>query len=807
MASINPSDIESVTVLKDAAATAIYGARAANGVIVITTKRGRQTESGTLNINVDIKQGFVDMANNNMEFANAPETMDIFTKGDVIYYAQTVSPADDATYEEVYADWEDYYKSLGWDGETTYDWMDAVTRKGYYQDYNLSATGRSGSTGYFLSMGYLDTEGLTIGSALKRYSGRMNLDTQYKKLTLGANMSYGYTIRDGYSQSTSGSMSAATVAAISSQLPMLPFYNEDGSYANINMYNPLALYDEKLGEISEVRSQTINLNPYIQYDFGQGLYAKTTLGVNVIDQRDYQYWSALYNPQGISTNGRGENFLTRRTAITWTNLLGWNKTIDDRHNVNLMLGQEVQDKGYESDWYSGTDFPYAAVGMRDLATAGTWGDPEYNKEESRLASNFFNGNYSLDDKYYLSASFRRDGSSVFGANNRWGNLWSAGGKWRITGENFMSNLPAITNLALRASYGTVGNQDIGWYASRARYSVASASYNSRPGAVPVSIENRDLTWEEARKFNVGFDLSIQNKYHLSVDFYNEVTAQALFSVPLSYTSGLASTMENIGSIRNRGVEIALNAQLLRRGDLNWTAYANVTLNKNKVIKLNGEPITSTVDIIEEGGPYRQFYLREYAGVDRETGKAMWYLEDGKTTTTTYSEAKQRRVGSADPKAVGGFGTSVNWKGIDFSVAANYRLGGKVYDSGAQFTGFSMVNRTVLREVALNSWTPENKDAKHPQYVYNSTASSASSRFVYNGSYLKIGNVTLGYTFPKAWTRKVSLSKARIYASVDNLYIFTAKDFVGYTPETYTSGIIAWQYPAVRTFTAGLQLSF
>ena len=797
MSSINPADIESITVLKDAAATAIYGSRAANGVIVVTTKKGSE---GKFNLNLDIKQGFVSMGNNNMDFANAEESMKLFTDGLTAYQG---------------GDWQENYNYLadnyfGWDRKTSTDWMDAITRKGYYQDYNLSAQGRNGNTGYYVSLGYLNTDGLIIGSDMERFSGRMNLDSKFKWATIGVNTSYSYSTQNGFSLSTAGSMSSPLTAAISSQTPMDPIYDSEGNYNNINMYNPVALMDEDTGELNENKMQTINLNPYLQVDFGLGIYAKTTLGVNLTDLRQYQYWSALYNPQAMDYNGLGQQYNSRNTVVTWNNVVGWNHKFADKHDVSVMLGQEMQKKSYFYEYYAKSDFPFADSGMRDLTTAGTEQGSEYYKKEARLASYFMDAHYSYADKYYLSGSYRRDGSSVFGSNTRWGNFWSVGGKWRISGEDFLNGNNVITNATLRASYGTVGNQDIDWYAARGFYG-AGYNYNQMPGMIPVSISNQELTWEVSKKFDIGFDFSLWHRLHFTFDFYNEITSDALFQVPLSMTTGMTETYKNIGKIRNHGIEFSVNANILQTKDWTWSAYANLTWNENEVVKLStDEPIEYTFQIIEEGRPYTQFKMKEYAGVDRETGKPLWYLnETGNETTSDYNAAAKRYVGDADPNVLGGFGTNLRWKDIDFGLSFNYRLGGKVYDSGAAFTGFGMAFRTPLEDVALNSWTEENKDAKYPQYIYKDpyNATSTSSRFLYSGDYLRISNLTLGYTLPKKWTTKILIQRLRTYISVDNLYTFTASDFVGYNPETSANGVIAWQYPATRTFIGGIQLTF
>ena len=797
MSSINPADIESITVLKDAAATAIYGSRAANGVIVVTTKKGSE---GKFNLNLDVKQGFVSMGNNNMDFANAEETMKLFTDGLTAYQG---------------GNWQDNYDYLadnyfGWDRKTSTDWMDAITRKGYYQDYNLSAQGRSGNTGYYVSLGYLNTDGLIIGSDMERFSGRMNLDSKFKWATIGVNTSYSYSTQNGFSLSTGGSVSSPLTAAISSQTPMDPVYDSEGNYNNINMYNPVALMDEDTGELNENKMQTINLNPYLQVDFGLGIYAKTTLGVNLTDLRQYQYWSALYNPQAMDYNGLGQQYNSRNTVITWNNVLGWNHKFADKHDISVMLGQEMQKKSYFYEYYAKSDFPFADSGMRDLTTAGTEQGSEYYKKEARLASYFMDAHYSYADKYYLSGSYRRDGSSVFGSDTRWGNFWSVGGKWRISGEDFLTGNNVITNATLRASYGTVGNQDIDWYAARGFYG-AGYNYNQMPGMIPVSISNQELTWEVSKKFDVGFDLSLWHRLHFTFDYYNEITSDALFQVPLSMTTGMSKTYKNIGKIRNHGIEFSVNANILQTKDWSWSAYANLTWNENEVVKLStDDPIEYTFQIIEEGRPYTQFKMKEYAGVDRETGKPLWYLnETGNETTSDYNAAAKRYVGDADPNVLGGFGTNLRWKDIDFGLSFNYRLGGKVFDSGAAFTGFGMAFRTPLKDVALNSWTEENKDAKYPQYIYLDpyNATATSSRFLYSGNYLRISNLTLGYTLPKRWTEKVLIQRLRAYISVDNLYTFTASDFVGYNPETSANGVIAWQYPATRTFIGGIQLTF
>ena len=476
-----------------------------------------------------------------------------------------------------------------------------------------------------------------------------------------------------------------------------------------------------------------------------------------------------------------------------------------------MLGQEAQWKNYWNEEYAGINFPL--MGYRELNMAGSsYGIPSYKTRKARLASFFLNTSYDYQGKYYGQVSYRRDGSSVFGNNNRWVNFWSVGGKWRISEEEFLKDNDVFTNLAIRASYGTVGNQDIDWYASRGFYK-AGYNYNNEPGIAPESLNLPDLGWETSKKLNIGLDITLIRKWNLTVDFYNEATSDMLFELPISKVTGLDKVYQNIGSMRNRGVEIGLNGTILQTKGWTWTAYANVTFNQNRVTELSdGKPVEDTYTIIQEGYPLRQFYMVEYAGVDPDTGNPLWYKNaTGDETTTNWNECAKRYLGSADPKAYGGFGTRLQWKNFDFSADFNYRLGGKVYASSNRFylSAGSQGNITPATYLYENAWTEENRYTDVPKYVYGNTSgeNNHSSRFLYSGNFLRVKNLQLGYTLPKHLLKKILIDNMRIYISADNIYTFKAKDFVGYDPETYTNGLIAFQYPSTRTFLAGITLGF
>lgn len=798
MAAYNPNDIESVTVLKDAAATAIYGSRAANGVIVITTKKGGNSK---FQLNLEIKQGLTAVANNNMKYANASQTMDLFARGFAARYGYT--------YDEAY----DYLANsyFGWDGVSSYNWADKVTRTAYFQEYNVSFNGTNGGTNYFASLNYTDNDGVIINSSNMRYGGRLNIDTTYKWFMAGVNASYSYSKNNAFSQSTSGSFSNPMVSAVTNMDPFTPFYTADGQYAYINYYNPLAVNDEDLGDLNQTTNQTINMNPWLRVSLPYGIWIKTNFGANIIDQSQYNYWSAVYNPQGMDYNGLGQKYDSRHSTLTWTNTIGWDWTFNKVNDVSVLLGQEMQRYDMHYTYVCGMDFPFADSGMRDLATAGSWSDSEYYAEESRLASYFIDAHYAYDNRYYLSASFRRDGSSVFGSDKRWGNFWSVGAKWRMSQEKFFEPVsPTITNAALRISYGTVGNQALpSLYASRGYYTLGY-NYNGVPGMVPAQVANPDLSWETSRKFDVGFDLSFINRVHMTFDFYNEDTSDALYSVPVSMTTGFSSVYKNIGKMRNTGIEYGINATVFTNKDIAVNVFGNLTWNKNRVVKLADGAIEGTYRIIEEGHPYYQFYMKEYAGVNKENGKPMWYLnEEGDETTEDYTAAAKRYVGSADPKVYGAFGVSFRGYGFDASAQFNYRIGGKVYDAGARFTGRGMSFYTPLEDIVKNSWTEDNPNAEYPQYIYGDPyyATQTSSRWLMNGSYLRFSNLTIGYTLPQKITRKACMEKVRFFTNFDNIHTWTASSFTGYNPDTYANGVIAFQYPAVFTFTGGVQITF
>lgn len=804
MAAYNPNDIASITVLKDAAATAIYGARAANGVIVITTKRGGE---GAFHATFETRQGYNTIANNNMKFASAQQLLPFFAKG---YQAQYPDRYD--TYDDYYSYVEKQMVSRGWDGHSSYDWMDFISRKGYYADYNLSLNGTSGKTNYYINLNYNTSDGAIIASSNSRYGGRVNIDSSWKIVSFGANTSYSYSMFNGFSQSTGGTYSNPIYSAMTQMNEFMPPYI-DGEYANYTAYyNPLAIWDKELGNINRTTTQTINLNPWMKIDLPYNFWIKTNFGANITNVEQYNYDSAIYyrGSSGMSVNGTGELFHSKLSQLTWTNTIGWSQTYGDNF-ISVLLGQEMQKRFFTENYFERTDFPYAGSGMRDISTAAVAGDSGAYTEETRLASYFADAHYDYDNRYYLSASFRRDGSSVFGADNRWANFWSVGGKWRLSEESWLRGNNVLTNADIRLSYGTVGNQSIGAYAARGVYELG-ASYDNNAGMQPSGLNNRTLTWETSKKFDAGFDLSFINRWHLTFDFYNETTDDLLYRRPLSYVTGMSSAYSNIGKIRNRGIEVGINGTAFHSNDAIINVFANLSYNENTVLELADESgrLVYDYEIVEVGRPYYQWYMKEYAGVDRSTGAPLYYLnETGDELTTDYSAAAQRYLGSSMPKVYGAFGINGNAFGFDLSLQFNYRLGGKLYNSLPRGFGWGYQFRSTLEKVVLNSWTPENPDAEYPIYKYSGStvSSNYSSRWLMNGNYLRLSNITVGYTVPQKATRKIYIDKLRFYVTLDNVHTWTSKEFTGWTPDARRDGNISSQYPGVFTFTGGVQLTF
>jgi len=800
LSAINPNDIQSISVLKDASATSIYGARAANGVIVITTKQGKE---GKTKINLSTKLGQASMPSiGKYKQLNAAEWVDFIG---VMAKNRGYLEADATT-----TDVQNFIKDdmeLNYDpaGNVDTNWFNEVTRKGFTQEYNLDISGGNDNLKFFLSGGLYDELGTVIGKDLKRYSGRLNIENKISNaVRIGLNLTGSYA---NINMGAGGGYFSDPITQAYMQLPVQPVTKEDGSWNmdTDNGYNPVA-QRSKYGDKSETKQIKAIISPWLSWKFSDFVFT-SKYGLDFYNVKEFGRWSML-QPQGKDMKMLGEEGNTYRTLWTFTNTLNYLKQYNDVHNLNVLLGQEAQKATDESAYMSNSNFPSEIVFT--LENGSKPGDASTSIANYSLLSYFVNGEYDFDNRYYLSASVRRDASSRFGADYRWGTFWSLGGKYRIIEESFMEpTTDWLSNLVLRASYGTTGNQDIGWYQALGTYRFGY-NYANRPGMIPYRIANPELRWEQTNKLNIGFELGLLRKITLDLDYYVNKTVDMLFEVPLSRSTGFENIMQNVGSMENRGIEAILNVNALNLDKFRWDVSLNMTHNKNKIVKLSTDkPIEGTYTIREVGYPYHQFKMKEYAGVDPETGKQLWYKgEEGTETTTDYNAAGKRYLGTADPKIYGGFSNMFRIYDFDLSVLLNYSFGGKVYNSAARYDENTRnLYGNTTQYVYENMWRQKG-DVTNVPAPDTRTLNSHSSYYLMDGSYIKLKSLQVGYNFPKKLISNWKVENIRLFVTGDNLAAWAlGDDFRGMDPEAESSGIIWWNYPVPRKVLFGLNIGF
>lgn len=839
LSTLNAADIESITVLKDATATSIYGARAANGVIVIVTKHGK---SGKPKVNFSARLGWNEMPSytNRYKIVNAEKQMELATEAMKNSHNKYGENSTFDIYNNAYglgfsADKEGYTKFFDWytggwysnyvnDGVDV-DWMKEITRKGMVQNYSFDIAGGGAtetSPTYFASFGYDNNVSPLVAKDLERYSFRFNMDHKVSSW-----VKYGFNTSMSYTKTNNGNGGGyyndpITLVYMMSQ--MTPVFDAEGNYnmdVASNGYNPVALRS-KDGDRNEGKQYRLLLSPYVQFNFTPDLYFRSQGGLDFYVFDEYGYWSFL-NPEGLEYKGMGENSTTFRRLLSITNTLNYVKTLSDSHHLNLMLGQEGQRKHAKRAYLAGTNFP--VQDLNDVALAATPMDVLTTQEELMLSSFFFNGQYDFANKYYFSTSVRADGSSRFAAGNRWATFWSVGAKYRFTEESFMAAARKwLTSGDIRTSYGTTGNQEVGsgYYAAKDLYGFRN-NYNGKPGMSLVQFANEKLKWESTRKFNIGIDLTLIECINIGVDYYNHQTADMVFSVPLSFSTGMSSIYQNIGQLENKGWEFSLNARLVQNTHVNWSFTWTGALNHNKVKRLSNElPIEGTTQITEVGRPIYQYFMKEYAGVDPATGEAQWYLygdrdvvpsgADPQAVTTDYNKAGKRYLGDANPKLLGSFSTRLELYGFDFGIQFNYVMGNKIYGNclrydaqlgGSFYQGF-------INYIYDNRWQQPGDVTMVPAVsIEGTSAQNHSSRFLMDGKYLKIRSLNVGYTLPETLMARTRCIKSlRLFMDAENLFTFVDKSFIGIDPAgCFETGEQWWNFPQSRSYVFGLSLNF
>lgn len=830
LATLNSADIESLTVLKDATATSIYGARAANGVIVITTKQGK---AGKPQINFSAKVGFQSLPAYPRSYhnVNAAEYLELTTEALLNGYESKGSNSTLGFNNEAYGlglsynregalGFLDWYTG-GWYSDhqqygTDTDWLDEVTRNGLMQEYSFDISGGDAdgkAPVYFLSLSYTDEEAFIVGKGMKRYSFRYNLEHKpFKRLK------YGFNANLSYADINSGVAGGFFTDPLSMALfmnPLTPVYTPDGNWnfdTSYYGYNPVAMRSEN-GDKCNGKNYRGMLAPFFQWEITDELTWQTRLGIDYNLLNEFQYDSFL-QPEGSQQNGSGLSCSNSNTQLTITNTLNYIRTIGKDHQVNLLLGQEGQKMLWEENIAAASNYPDETLnGLGNAAIPKTAASYKY---ELVLASFFANAQYDYADKYYASASLRYDASSRFGSNHRWAPFWSVGAKYRLSAEPFMEPTSHwLNNLTLRTSYGTSGNQEVGgsWYASRDLFGFGS-NYNGQPGMGHNQFGNPELKWEQTAKFNVGIDLSLFHRIHLELDYYNHMTKDMVFAIPLSMTTGLSYYYQNIGKLSNKGLEASIHAQLLKTNDWSWDASLTWSHNRNRVEKLNTDNAIyqGSIQITEVGGSINQYLMPEYAGVDPQTGDPLWYKgTEGTETTTQYNEAGKRYLGSPMPDYSGSISTNLRWKSLDFSTQLNYSVGNKIYGYDLLYSeqcGSSLLENYTYY-VYDNRWQKPGDITDVPRM--NSEASygtASSSRYLMNGDYLKIRSMTLGYTLPKKWLNRAGIQQGRIFVQAENVYTFCADNYRGFDPAVAEAdGTQMWNYPSPRTWSFGINLGF
>ena len=808
---LNPDDIETMTVLKDAASTAIYGSEGANGVVVVTTKQAKHEK---MSISLSAKAGLSTLNRGNLEMMDGAEFYD---------YYKSFQNVESVNFPR----WNEDLRN------SNFDWFKLAKKTGSTQDYNLTLNGGSQNIQSMFTLGYFKEEGAVKGYDMNRYSTRIKVVYKpYEWLTIKPNIS-GSRTNDKDKQ--------YSVGAMYSMMPWDSPYDEEGNlvpnyYSGwVNSKATNYLNDLAAGNYST--STTYDLSGGLDFDI------KITPWLTFSSVNNYSYYNSqthgYYDPKsssGEGVNGRTTEYNYVSTRRYTNQLLRFKKSWG-KHNVNALLAYEFNDYEmkytdvYATGFISGfEDFMTAAKPEMATGYRTAWAKQSY----------FTQWRYDYDSRYYGELSLRRDGRSNFGSNNRYGNFFSVSGAWNINNESWFK-ADWVDQLKLRAAFGSVGNVPTSLYPSYSLYSVG-ATYNENPGALISQIGNKDLTWEKTYTTGVGVDASFwQNRLHATLDYYIKNTSNILYQVPVTGLVGVTSIWKNIGKMRNTGIELTVGGDIIRTKDLTWNVTANISHNSNELRDLykqrdangnyvvkpvlisDGTSIAGTAQrILEIGEPVDTYYMKEWAGVNPEDGKPQWYMDDAngnKVVTDSYSKASYYKCGKASPDVYGSFSTSLFYKNFDLQANFGYSLGGQIYsyyrqefDSDGAYAGDR--NQMKLQK-GWSRWEKPGDIATHPRAMYNNQdkGNLASSRYLESSDYLKLRSLTLGYNFD---LKKYGIQTLRLSISGENL--FTITDYSGVDPElpagTNDKGVLSVTntggtsvYPAVRKFMLGVNLTF
>jgi TonB-linked SusC/RagA family outer membrane protein len=832
---LNAADIASISVLKDATAANLYGSRAANGVIIITTKQGKKGEPA---INVTFNQGWSSRAAKDYTKLNTNQYFELYweaLRNKQLTNGQTPAQAAAAASQRVVQDLginpygANFPQPVGLDGKIVTgasplwndDWEEGMTQSGKYTQAQLSFSGATDKTSYYVSGGYVNNEGAFLASGFKRYNVRSNLSFQAKPwLKVGLNLAGSSSAQD---YPTSSDSKTSNVVLFGRTIPSFyPIYqrNPDGSYLldannrkqfDYGAYRPSAALTRLnlIGSLpldrSRYTNEDVSARAFLEASITKSLHFKTSYNIDFVNNNSLFYTNpSVGGDAGI--DGTVSKSSGRNVYYTWNNILTYDLDLQGGHHLDLLAGHEYYYLNTSSQ--NGSRQKFALPELYEPIAASQLNDFTGNSNNYAKLSFFGQGQYNYLGRYYLTASVRRDGSSRFSPDSRWGTFWSAGASWRIAEEAFLRSAGWLNALTLKGSYGASGNDNLNtYYEYLALYAIKNNLGNG--GVITSRLATPGLKWESNLNLNLGLDFGIfDNRVYGTFNYYNRTSKDLLYGRPMAPSTGFTSISANIGELRNTGVELELNVVPLNNRHFKWNIGVNVAHNKNKILSLPQKEIVSGTKKLTAGTSIYEFFLREWAGVDPETGNPTWYQTgpDGKkTTTTNYSAATQYYAGSSLPDLTGGITNTFNYRNVEFSFILAYSIGGKVLDLDyvSLLSGATSPGRNWSGEL-LERWTPENRNTDVPRLTTdNLNWTSASTRFLYSATYARLKTVSLGYSLPAQLLSRVGLKSAKVYGLAENLLTFYGHK--GMDPEQSIDGTTYYQYPAMKTISVGVQV--
>lgn len=808
-ASINANDIEYMSILKDASATAIYGSRGSNGVILVTTKKGK---TGKTTFNIRAQYGISTKTNDDLNMMNAQEKLTYERQLGSGYGATGGANGGPMTDAEIAA-------------HRNTDWYDEIFRTGATQLYELNMSGGSEKTKFYISGQYYDQDAIVPGSYLNRGTARVNVEhTVSDRVKIGVATSAGVS-KEGLLRTDRNALNPFNY--VYSANPYDAPYNEDGTYNTDITVGGVALniFENIENNPSYINRLKLMGAFNLEWKIWDEIKYVTVAGIDFNQAIQYQYnkpesqLSGILNPNPGDPKGyRNDNF-TQRATWLWTNMLAYEKTFNQVHSVKAVVGMEAQASQYRRINALVEGFP---TGKLDAISIGSTNkDVLGTTTDWRMLSYLGSAGYTYDDKYIIDAAVRRDGSSRFGADNQFGTFWAVGLGWNMERERFLEDVEWLTRLKLRGSVGTSGNNNIGDYAAQGVYGYGS--YNGASTAYPGRLPNPNLSWEKSMQSSVGLEASFfDSRLNVTFDLYKRKTTDLLLATRLSMTSGFSSRIDNVGEMQNKGYELAISGDIIRTNDWTFSLNGMISQNKNKVEKLykGNDIMIGWNSLVSEGHPINVYKMVRWAGVNPANGDALYYTKDGDITNVYNSDDAVVLDGKTpDPKYFGSFGARLAYKGIELSGDFYFSGGNYIYNHINYFTQSdgSMMDQNLDRKLLYDQWMKPGDVTNIPeQRLSNNT--QPSTRYLEDGSYLRLRNVTLAYTLPKRWLKPLRMENLRVYAQ--GLNLFTVTNFSGMDPEVGDSpstgaastagpaaSVLDFSFPAARTIMFGVEISF